>query len=44
MAINADAVVAAVPGPVVGAGLPGIVMALAGLIAWRRRRSHFLTF
>jgi len=27
-----------VPGPILGAGLPGVVMTLGGLIAWRRRR------
>jgi hypothetical protein len=31
---------AAVPGPIVGAGLPGLVMALSGFVAWRRRRNQ----
>lgn len=27
-----------VPGPVVGAGIPGLVMAFGGFLAWRRRK------
>jgi hypothetical protein len=33
---------AAVPGPMVGAGLPGLVMAAGALLAWRRRKQNQL--
>lgn len=36
-----DASVSAVPGPMVGAGLPGLVMVFGGLLAWRRSNKLF---
>jgi LPXTG-motif cell wall-anchored protein len=33
-----DVSITAVPGPIVGAGLPGLLMALGGIIVWRRRK------
>jgi hypothetical protein len=32
-----------VPGPMVGAGIPGLVMAFGGFLAWRRRKGPALT-
>jgi len=35
---NTTVNISAVPGPIVGAGLPGLMMACAGLLALARRR------